>query len=273
MKGNDSYYRRLQANFDWYASKYDEKIEENDIENYMRETSSGILLGLFAPGDTVLEVGCGTGQETIRLLSRGIRVQAVDISSMMIETLKRKAEAEGVSANLSTFVGKAADIGKMIGKGELFDGVFSTFGAINSEPNVAEFISGVGTVLKPGGYFVAGVWNRFCLFEILFYGLTLRWRRLLSRFNGISLKGSSRFFIDTMSYSVRDFKHMLGGSFTIESICGVPVIAPPPDFFHKLKALHIPVDILLRADAWFSDIIPFSNFGDFSIIVSRKKYI
>ena len=82
MKGNDSYYRRLQANFDWYASKYDEKIEENDIENYMRETSSGILLGLFAPGNTVLEVGCGTGQETIRLLSRGIRVHAVDIVSM-----------------------------------------------------------------------------------------------------------------------------------------------------------------------------------------------
>ncbi len=271
MKGNEAYYNRLRANFDWYSAKYDEMIAHNDIECYIRNASCNTLLSLFGNGDSVLEVGCGTGQESIRLLGKGIRLHVIDISSGMIDVLKRKADEQNVAGLLSTSIGRASDLPSLVGGHDLFDGVFSTFGAINSEPDIEMFINGVDRVLRPGGHFVAGVWNRFCLFEILLYGATFRWRRLSGRLRGLSKKGDSRFFIDTMSYSVGDFKHLLGNRFTTLWVQGLSVIAPPPDFANKLKKLNLPLGLLLRADKRLGELALFRLLGDFSLIVARKK--
>lgn len=47
----------------------------------------------FAPGDRVLELGCGTGQVTERLLAAGARVVAVDALPEMLAGARRRAPA------------------------------------------------------------------------------------------------------------------------------------------------------------------------------------
>jgi ubiquinone/menaquinone biosynthesis C-methylase UbiE len=46
-----------------------------------------------APGCEVLEVGCGTGAVTLRLLARGARVTALDQSAEMLEQARRRVAA------------------------------------------------------------------------------------------------------------------------------------------------------------------------------------
>ena len=57
---------------------------------------------LFQPGDQVLELGCGTGEDAIWLAKRGVRVLATDGSPAMLEATARKAQAEGVSELIET---------------------------------------------------------------------------------------------------------------------------------------------------------------------------
>lgn len=57
--------------------------------------SAGVL-----PGDTVLEIGPGTGNLTLRLLSAARRVVAVEIDHRMVAALRRRVSAQGLTDKL-----------------------------------------------------------------------------------------------------------------------------------------------------------------------------
>lgn len=46
-----------------------------------------------SPGASVLELGCGTGALTVKLLQRGARVTAVDLSEAMLRRARRRARS------------------------------------------------------------------------------------------------------------------------------------------------------------------------------------
>lgn len=56
--------------------------------------------GYLYPGDSVLEIGAGTGQATIQLLERGLSVLAVDPSPEMADLLTRKIKQAGLDARV-----------------------------------------------------------------------------------------------------------------------------------------------------------------------------
>ena len=57
-------------------------------------------LGDLRPGDRVLYPGVGRGEDALAAARLGARVTAVDRSSAMLARLRRRLDAEGLSANL-----------------------------------------------------------------------------------------------------------------------------------------------------------------------------
>jgi SAM-dependent methyltransferase len=85
----------------------------------------------FAPGESVLDVGCGTGQTTIEIARRvapGGRVVGLDVSRPMLEAARRRAQA----ANLGppTFELIEGDAQVMPLERSAFDVLFSRFGVM-----------------------------------------------------------------------------------------------------------------------------------------------
>jgi len=72
--------------YDRWAEIYDQ--EENPLIA-MEEARLPALLGEIA-GRDVLELGCGTGRVTTRLVAAGGRITAIDFSSEMVERARRK---------------------------------------------------------------------------------------------------------------------------------------------------------------------------------------
>ena len=95
-------------------------------------------------GARVLDLGCGDGELAAAIASRGAVVTGVDASASMIDA----ARARGIDAR----VGDGQALGALFGP-EAFDAVFSN-AALHWMPDAHAVLSGVRTVLRPGGRFV-----------------------------------------------------------------------------------------------------------------------
>jgi SAM-dependent methyltransferase len=96
---------------------------------------------------SVLDVGCGTGENALFLAQRGHEVWGVDIVPQAIERARAKAAERGVSVEF-----RVHDALELAGLGREFDtvidcGLFHVFSDADRRP----FEQSVASVLRPGG--------------------------------------------------------------------------------------------------------------------------
>ncbi len=109
----------------------------------------------FQPDMEVLEFGCGTGSTAITHAPYVKHIQAIDISSKMLEIAQGKADAKSVE-NV-TF--KRSSIDKFSVSDQTFDAVLG-LSILHLLDNKEEVIARVHKMLKPGGIFVT---NTACI--------------------------------------------------------------------------------------------------------------
>lgn len=123
--------------YDLTASHYDKK------EAYLNSFEKGGVLRIIknVAGETVLDVGAGTGRITCDLVRLGANVTALDVSGKMLEQLKKKCpKAEAV-------VGDAENLPFVEGT---FDWVVASFLIVHlNDPT--KFFDEAYRVLKEGG--------------------------------------------------------------------------------------------------------------------------
>ena len=70
--------------------RYDAGMRLITFGNVVKLHAAVAVAAVAKPGDRLLEIGCGTGAVTDRLLARGAHVTAIDQSAEMIEQAKRR---------------------------------------------------------------------------------------------------------------------------------------------------------------------------------------
>jgi trans-aconitate methyltransferase len=122
-----------------------------DADRYRRQfgfvsAMAGDLVDLLDPGptETVLDLGCGTGELAAEIQGRGARVWALDADPAMVAAARERLGADRVLL---------AD-GHDFTLPEPVDAVFSN-AALHWMPRPAEVIARVRAALGPGGRFVA----------------------------------------------------------------------------------------------------------------------
>ena len=83
---------------------YNEWSESYDLDtNLTRDLDHKVTRDLLAnlQFDSILELGCGTGKNTVFLAQIGMRVHALDFSQGMIEKAKEKVQAENVHFSMA----------------------------------------------------------------------------------------------------------------------------------------------------------------------------
>jgi ubiquinone/menaquinone biosynthesis C-methylase UbiE len=77
------------AAFDVFAPTYDVDFTQTRLGKMLRGRVWQVLERYFSPGDHVLELACGTGEDACWLAEWGIRVTATDGSAEMVETTRQ----------------------------------------------------------------------------------------------------------------------------------------------------------------------------------------
>lgn len=114
------------------------------------------VVELFAPrpGECILDLGCGDGALTKKLVEMGCEVVAVDASAQQIDAAKKL----GLNAQVMD--------GENLGFGNEFDAVFSNAALHWMRNNPDKVIAGVHRALKPRGRFVAEMGGYGCVAKI-----------------------------------------------------------------------------------------------------------
>ena len=116
--------------FETLAASYDRTFDGTDIGARMRARTRARLDTAFRPGQRVLELNCGTGEDALHLARRGIQVIATDASPAMLGEARRKIAAAGLSERVETRLLPIETIGDIAASAP-FDGAFSNFGGLN----------------------------------------------------------------------------------------------------------------------------------------------
>ncbi len=135
-------------------NKFWDRVAESYAKKPVRDEAAyqkklQVTRGYLQPDMDMLEFGCGTGSTAIAHTPYVKHIQAIDISSRMIEIARDKAEA----GNLKNVTFKQSDIGEFSVPDQIFDAVLG-LSILHLVENKEEVISKVHKMLKPGGIFV-----------------------------------------------------------------------------------------------------------------------
>ena len=166
------------------------------------------VVELLAPkeGERILDLGCGDGALTAKLVAMGCDVIGVDASEPQI----RGARALGLAAQVMD--------GEHLTFENEFDAVFSN-AALHWMRHPGDVISGVRRALKPRGRFVAEMGGHRCVEKIRI--------ALVAALNRRGLDGEAAqpwYFPDVEEYSAR----LIRGGFAINYIALIPRPTPLP---------------------------------------------
>jgi SAM-dependent methyltransferase len=152
----------LELEFDAVAGGYLNAVYSNRIELYVKEATRDRLLAAFRSSGRLLEIGAGTGFETVPVLAAGHSVVVVDLSTHMLAGLTARAVTAGVAERLKCRAGRLSQLSDALRDfpDDSFDGAYSTFGAFNLEPDLGEAPATFARVLRPGAHLIFTTLNR-----------------------------------------------------------------------------------------------------------------
>jgi SAM-dependent methyltransferase len=257
--------------FDSVAADYDGPRGNNALIQVMRSEMWRTLDATFVPGSRLIDLGCGTGLDAIRMARVGHHVTATDWSPRMVERTRDRAESERLTEHVQAITVGAHELCGIEGQGR-FDGAYSDLGALNCVPDLAGMAAQCARLLRPRGALVFAVIGRICPWEIAYYALRRNWARMRVRFAGGTVPvGMNKRVVWTRYYMPREFYRAFERQFTLEHFRGLCVFAPPP-YFTRLRENHLRLhERLWRLDRYTAGWPVLRNMGDHFLIVMRKR--
>ena len=143
------------AYYDAFAAVAEERYTSNHVLVRVREAFRRAVEPY--PAATVLDLGCGPGTDLAWFAARypGRRYAGIDVSPRMVALARVKLADRAVRVER----GCAEDLPRVF-PGEQFDLIYSFFGPLNTEPDLARAVGALAQAVAPGGVLVLSFVSR-----------------------------------------------------------------------------------------------------------------
>lgn len=260
-----------QEAFDSVAADYDGPRGNNELIQQMRSEMWRWMDASFRPGSRLIDLGCGTGLDAVRMAQAGHLVTATDWSPQMVQRTTQRAEQAQLTERVRALRIGAHELQLLEGEAT-HEGAYSDLGPLNCVPDLTAVSRECARLLSPGGVLVFTVIGRVCPWEIVTYLGRRRWARAWLRFaRKVVPVGMNNHTIWTRYYGPREFYVAFSREFSLEHYRGLCVFAPPP-YLEWVRERYPRVhERLWRLDRRVSGWPLVRAMGDHFLIVMRKK--
>jgi ubiquinone/menaquinone biosynthesis C-methylase UbiE len=204
----------VQAAFDDLALQYDVTWTHTAIGQLQREAVWRHIQPLVRTGDRALDLGCGTGEDAVRLGAAGASVSAIDASPRMVQV----ALTRGVDASVL----KVEDLDAIDGE---YDLVLSNFGVLNCVNGISELREPLARLVRSGGHLAVCFMGRFCLWETAYHFIHGAPPKAIRRWRGQSVSNSLG--IRVFYPRTREVLRAFAPKFALVREVGIAVTVPP----------------------------------------------
>jgi ubiquinone/menaquinone biosynthesis C-methylase UbiE len=256
--------------FDKQSSLFDDLYKNNSIIQYKRERVREQALRYLRPGDRILELNAGTGEDAVYFAEKGMYVHATDISERMQEVLSKKIDNFDLKDKITTEVCSYTNLSVLKDKGP-YDLIFSNFGGLNCTSQLKTVLLSFTALVKPGGKVVLVIMPAFCLWETLLF-LRGNFKAAFRRFN--SRQGASAQIEDVKFrcwyYRPGVVIKVLRDQFSLLGVEGLCSFVPPsylesfPSKYPKLFKYLVKLENANKS-RW-----PWKSIGDYYLISLRR---
>ncbi len=251
--------------YDAAAADYDGRVEG---DTWMRAELWERYAQLFEPGQTVLDVGSGTGIDALFLARNGIRVLGVDVSPSMIAQARAKLINARLEDLIELRVMDVAGLGALPEAG--FDGIISAFASLSTVADLHGFATEAARLLKPQGTLLVHLLNRWSGWEWL--GLVrnglFRATRHLGRNPDRNFSIGGRGVRHHLYHAHEAYRRFFAARFRLRRAYGLGILRPP----HTLR--RIPSAVVTALDRLERPVRarrPFINWGRFFVLELEKR--
>ena len=133
------------------AARYDEATSAMFSPEVLGPTVD-VLESLAGPGP-VLELAIGTGRVAVPLSRRGVQVSGMELSTPMVDQLRRKASAEEIPVVVGDMATATVE-----GRFTLVYLVFNTIANLRTQDEQVQCFRNAAEHLAPGGHFLIELW-------------------------------------------------------------------------------------------------------------------
>jgi SAM-dependent methyltransferase len=251
--------------FDVLARDYDATFGASPAGRLFRFRFLERLQARVPPPASVLDLGCGTGDDAIHLSSLGYDVTAVDASPAMIERAREKARRPDVAASGGGPRFEALEVENPgSGTGDPKDVVASNFGALNCVPLQA-WTDVVSTRTRPGGLLIVSLLGRRPLPELARTG-PRAWER---RAGGPVSLGGGTVRVEYPSSS--DVRRALSVAFDVRRIEPLGILVPPPAYRDWPRRHAGAFGILASIESVIREFDDLADFGDHFLLEAVRR--
>jgi ubiquinone/menaquinone biosynthesis C-methylase UbiE len=257
--------------FSAQSKKFDQIYSENKIIEYKRERVRSHLKNFIKPGEFILELNSGTGQDAIWLAKQNCKVHAIDISVGMQQVLKQKVKDAHLEKLINSEICSFTALENLRESGP-FDIILSNFAGLNCTQDLDKVLGSFAGLLKPKGIVTLVLLPNFCLWEFLliFKGkFKTATRRFFSK-HGRNAKVEGHQFKCWYYNSSYIIKH-LKKDFNLLSIEGLCTLVPPSYIQNFAEKHPLAYQFLKAKENRWKEKWPWKYVGDYYIISLQKK--
>ena len=255
--------------FDEFAPTYDADFSGTTTGIWLREAVWSALEPFVKAGMSVLDLGCGTGEDAMWFARNGCEVTAADGSPAMLEQVAAKAARLHLTQHVETI---RIDLNALEAAppGLPFDLVLSNFGAINCIDDLVSFGRRLENWVKPDGVVALVFMGRFCAWESAYY-LARFDRSAARRWTGRATAAVGSRRVTVRYWSKNDIVRALGPSFLVLAVRGIGTFLPPSYLFHWVDRRPRLSRTLARWERCAAHQWPLSRMADHMAVILRRR--
>jgi len=261
MSSLDTPFAAAGQAFDRVAPNYDQQFTNSRIGRLQRQVVWDALSAAFRPGDCVLELNCGTGEDALFLAKRGVRVLGCDAAPRMVEIARRKIAQQCEDAETRFELLPNERLGSLHVTRQ-FDGVLSNFSGLNCVADLRQVAMHLGRLVKPGGRAFLGMSTRVCLWEILWFLGHGNPRKAFRRLSGRAIASIENIPLTVVYPSKRSVRKAFSPWFSLRKVTAVGLFIPP-SYVEDWSSRHMrTIAALERLDRIFRTFPGLAHLGD-----------